>query len=82
MLQARRRSAFAGHALIMVGGVHCNFYPESSLTDFNADLAADGESEETILEILERGGRRDFAGIPGILWRDTGGGSAAIPPGR
>jgi anaerobic magnesium-protoporphyrin IX monomethyl ester cyclase len=38
------------------------------LTDFGADLAADGESEETILEILEHGSQRDFAGIPGILW--------------
>ena len=73
MLQARRQSAFAGHALIMVGGVHCNFYPESSLTDFGADLAAYGESEETILEILERGARRDFTGIPGILWRSPDG---------
>jgi hypothetical protein len=73
MLQARRESLFAEQALIMVGGVHCNFFPESSLTDFNADLAANGESEETILEILERGARRDFAGIPGILWRSPGG---------
>ena len=47
----------------MVGGVHCNFYPESSLADFGADLAAYGESEETILEILERGARRDFTGM-------------------
>ena len=43
MLQARRESLFAEQALIMVGGVHCNFFPESSLTDFNADLAANGE---------------------------------------
>ncbi|MGA2830165.1 MAG: cobalamin-dependent protein, partial [Streptosporangiaceae bacterium] len=73
MLQARRQSALAGHALIMVGGVHCNFYPGSSLADFGADLAAYGESEETILEILERGARRDFTGIPGILWRSPDG---------
>lgn len=71
MLRARRESSFADQSLIMVGGVHCNFYPESSLTDFGADLAAYGESEETILEILERGARRDFAQIPGILWRGS-----------
>lgn len=71
MLQARRESSFAEHALVMVGGVHCSFYPESSLIDFEADLAAYGESEETILEMLECGARRDFAGIPGILWRGT-----------
>jgi anaerobic magnesium-protoporphyrin IX monomethyl ester cyclase len=73
MLQARRQSTFADQALIMVGGVHCNFYPEASLADFSADLAAYGESEETILEILERGGRRDFTGIPGILWHGQDG---------
>jgi anaerobic magnesium-protoporphyrin IX monomethyl ester cyclase len=73
MLQARRQSAFARHALIMVGGVHCNFYPESSLADFSADVAAYGESEETILQILERGARQDFTGIPGILWRSPDG---------
>jgi radical SAM superfamily enzyme YgiQ (UPF0313 family) len=69
MLQARRDSSFAARALIMVGGVHCNFYPSSSLTDFDADLAADGESEETILEILDHAARRDFDAIPGIMWR-------------
>jgi B12 binding domain len=36
MLRARRESSFAEQALIMVGGVHCNFYPESSLADFGA----------------------------------------------
>ena len=69
MLQARRESSIAEQAMIMVGGVHCNFYPESSLTDFDADVAAVGESEETILDILENGARRSFASIPGILWR-------------
>src|SRR6188472_4381889 len=29
MLQARRRSVIRDDALVMVGGVHCNFYPES-----------------------------------------------------
>jgi len=29
MLQARRESLLAEQALIMVGGVHCNFFPES-----------------------------------------------------
>jgi radical SAM superfamily enzyme YgiQ (UPF0313 family) len=73
MLQARRESPLAAAALVMVGGVHCNFYPESSLTDFDASVAAYGESEDTILDILGRAGRREFAGIPGILWRDTDG---------
>ena len=73
MLQARRESLIAAAALVMVGGVHSNFYPESSLTDFGASLAAYGESEDTILDILERAERGEFGGIPGILWRDTNG---------
>jgi radical SAM superfamily enzyme YgiQ (UPF0313 family) len=72
MLAARRESAFADHALIMVGGVHANFYPDESLTDFGAHVVADGESEEIILRLLDRGTDRhkDFSGIPGIRWRD------------
>lgn len=73
MLQARRESPLAAAALVMVGGVHCNFYPESSLTDFDASVAACGESEDTILDILGRADRHEFGGIPGILWRDTDG---------
>lgn len=73
MLQARRESPLAAGALVMVGGVHCNFYPESSITDFGASVAAYGESEDTILDILGRARQREFAGIPGILWRDADG---------
>jgi hypothetical protein len=36
-------------------------------------VAAYGESEDTILDILGRAGRHEFGGIPGILWRDTDG---------
>ena len=73
MLQARRESPLAETALVMVGGVHCNFYPESSLTDFGASVAAYSESEDTILDILDRAGAHEFGGIPGILWRGTDG---------
>ncbi|MEY9839475.1 radical SAM protein [Streptacidiphilus sp. EB103A] len=69
MLNARRRSAIREDALVMVGGVHCNFYPDSSLRDFDAHVAADGESEETILAILEHY-RAGLASVPGILYRD------------
>jgi anaerobic magnesium-protoporphyrin IX monomethyl ester cyclase len=69
MLQARRESEFADNSLIMVGGVHCNFYPESSLADFDADLASYGESDETIIEILDRAGSRTFTSVSGVMWR-------------
>src|SRR2546423_52144 len=34
MLEARDQSAIRDDALVMVGGVHCNFYPRESLCDF------------------------------------------------
>ncbi|PRY34328.1 B12-binding domain-containing radical SAM protein [Umezawaea tangerina] len=72
MLEARWLSAIRQDALVMVGGVHCNFYPESSLADFDAHVASTGESEETILEILGRAATKRFEGVPGLLWRDGG----------
>lgn len=73
MLQCRRESEFTDGTLVMVGGVHCNFFPESSLADFEADLASYSESDETIVEILGRAASRDFTSIPGIIWRGHGG---------
>jgi radical SAM superfamily enzyme YgiQ (UPF0313 family) len=72
MLDARRRARIRADALIMVGGVHANFYPEQSLTDFSAHVGAAGESEETILDILGRANTRRFDGVPGVLWCDGG----------
>jgi len=68
MAAARRAAQIRKDALVMVGGVHCNFYPESSLLDFAADVAADGESEETIIDVLDHADSRDFATVPGVLW--------------
>jgi radical SAM superfamily enzyme YgiQ (UPF0313 family) len=72
MLDARRRARIRADALVMVGGVHANFYPEQSLIDFSAHVGAAGESEETILGILGRAGTRRFDGVPGVLWCDGG----------
>ncbi|WNI15459.1 B12-binding domain-containing radical SAM protein [Actinacidiphila sp. ITFR-21] len=70
MLRARRQSAIRDDALVMVGGVHCNFYPESSLRDFQAHVATDGESEETILALLDQHRGGSPANVPGILYLD------------
>ncbi|MEU3456751.1 radical SAM protein [Micromonospora sp. NPDC006766] len=69
MLAARNAARIRAGALIMVGGVHCNFYPEMSLTDFRADVAAIGESEESILEVLSHAAEKRFDGVAGVLWR-------------
>ena len=73
MLEARQESLIRQDAMILVGGVHCNFYPEMSLIDFKADVASYGESEETIVQILDRINGRWFAGIDGVVWRKPDG---------
>jgi anaerobic magnesium-protoporphyrin IX monomethyl ester cyclase len=70
MREARDRSCIRDDALVMVGGVHCNFYPEQSIRDFRAHVGTDGESEETILEILDRADTRRFDGVAGVRWWD------------
>ncbi|MBB5154932.1 B12-binding domain-containing radical SAM protein [Saccharopolyspora phatthalungensis] len=72
MLQARMSSTIRDDALVMVGGVHCNFYPRDSIRDFRAHVATDGESEESILEILDRAAGKSFAGVAGAWWYDNG----------
>lgn len=69
MREARDRSVIRDDALIMVGGVHCNFYPLDTIRDFRAHVAADGESEETILEILDRVESKQFDDVAGVHWR-------------
>ncbi len=72
MLAARNQSQFHEDALIMVGGVHCNFYPEMSLRDFRAHVASYGESEETICQIIQQKGKKSFEGIKGVMWYKDG----------
>ncbi|MGH3751873.1 MAG: B12-binding domain-containing radical SAM protein [Pseudonocardiaceae bacterium] len=69
MREARDQSVIRDDALIMVGGVHCNFYPLDTIRDFRAHVAADGESEETILEILDRVESKQFDDVAGVHWR-------------
>ncbi|MGH3852809.1 MAG: B12-binding domain-containing radical SAM protein [Pseudonocardiaceae bacterium] len=69
MREAREQSVIREDALVMVGGVHCNFYPLNTIKDFRAHVAADGESEETILEILDRVDTKRFDDVAGVYWR-------------
>jgi len=70
MRETRERSSIRNDALVMVGGVHCNFYPRESLADFRAHVATDGESEESVLEILDRAEGKRFDDVAGVLWCD------------
>jgi len=70
MREARERSSIRDDALVMIGGVHCNFYPQESIADFRAHVATDGESEETISGILQRAEDKTFHDLAGVLWYD------------
>ncbi len=72
MRHARDEAMIREDALVMVGGVHCNFYPRDSIRDFRAHVAVDGESEESILEILGRAGTKRFDGVSGAWWYNNG----------
>lgn len=72
MLQARATAVVDAQTLVMVGGVHANFYPRECLVDFDADVVSYGESDETILELVVRAHTRQFGDIPGLMWRDRG----------
>jgi radical SAM superfamily enzyme YgiQ (UPF0313 family) len=72
MKKARFTSLYFGDPLLMVGGVHVNFYPEKSLADFEVDVAGIGECEETILELLATGKKRAFSAILGVAYPRNG----------
>lgn len=69
----RQTSTFKPGALIMVGGVHANFFPEMTLADFDADVVCFDEGEEAILEILTHSVDRDFSSILGVCYRSSTG---------
>lgn len=63
----------------MVGRVHANFYPRDSLEDFAAHVVSVGESEETILEIVNHQTDRNFSGIPGVMFHNETGALQSTP---
>jgi len=73
MAAARTHSQIDPGTFVMVGGVHANFYPDEALRDFDADVVCEGESEETILEVLDRAATgRPVRGIAGTRWLKDG----------
>jgi radical SAM superfamily enzyme YgiQ (UPF0313 family) len=62
-------------ATVVVGGPHASALGKELLAHHPAiDLVSEGESEETLLEILDRrAAGKPLNGIPGALWRATDG---------
>lgn len=67
--KTRFGSLYSPNTLVMVGGVHPNFYPEQTLNELNPDVVAIGEAENTIIEILEQYVTRDFSKIKGVCFK-------------
>lgn len=68
--EARFNSLYSGDPLIMVGGVHSNFYPEETLLDLRPHVVGVGEGEITILELLEEHRARRFNRVLGVCYLD------------
>jgi len=57
---------------LILGGPHCNFFPEQALRDHHADVCVQGEGEYIIgplVEVLE--GKRNPSSIPGLVYRQN-----------
>lgn len=64
----RYQSRYAADPLILVGGVHPNFYPEQTLLDIQPHAVGIGEGEQTLLELLDRADTRRFDDVDGICY--------------
>ncbi|MET9291000.1 radical SAM protein [Streptomyces sp. NPDC003077] len=68
----RHHSRYANDPLVLVGGVHPNFYPEQTLLDLAPHAVGVGEGEETFLHLLSRAESRRFDDIAGICFLHEG----------
>jgi radical SAM superfamily enzyme YgiQ (UPF0313 family) len=64
----RAASRYDGDPLIMVGGVHPNFYPEQTLVDIAPHVVGIGEGEDTLLDLLSQARTRRFDQVPGVCY--------------
>lgn len=67
---------------VIIGGPHCSFYPEKSLSDLpSADISVEGEGEQVILAIIEAlHGTKPLSDIAGIRYRKNGEIKVGKPP--
>jgi len=84
MLRDAERASAVAHetnpqALVIWGGPHATVLPDETLARPHVDAVAIGEGEDTMLELVQRGG--DPTGIAGI-WHKTAGGSIVRNPPR
>jgi radical SAM superfamily enzyme YgiQ (UPF0313 family) len=76
---ARRDSVYGDDPLIMVGGVHPNFYPEATLADIRPHVVGVGEGEDTFLELLDQAHTRRFDQVDGVYYLSANGPTRTRP---
>jgi radical SAM superfamily enzyme YgiQ (UPF0313 family) len=73
MMIAQKIKQFAPDIPLILGGPHCNFFPEQSLRSHQADICVRGEGEYIIgplLDALE--GKHSLSAIPGLVYQQNG----------
>lgn len=56
---------------LLLGGPHCNFFPEQSLRTHHADICVKGEGEYIIGPVIEAlEGKQSLSSIPGLVYRE------------
>lgn len=77
--RSRRDSVYGDDPLIMVGGVHPNFYPEATLADIRPHVVGVGEGEDTFLELLDQAHTRRFDQVDGVCYLGVNGPARTRP---
>ncbi len=69
----RFESVYKDNAVILIGGVHSNFYPIETLSDIKPDVVVFGEGEEAFVEILDAiSVGRSLSRVKGLYYFDNG----------
>jgi len=67
---AKKIRQYAPDIPLILGGPHCNFFPEQALRDHHADICVRGEGEYIIGPVVEAlEGKRDLSTIPGLVYQ-------------
>ncbi len=70
---AEKIKQFSPDVPLLIGGPHCNFFPEQTLRSHHADICVQGEGEFIIgplVEALEA--ERSLSSIPGLVYQQNG----------
>ena len=62
------------NAIIVLGGPHCEMFPEYAMAMDNVDAIVIGDGEQAFLEIIQRvDNGEDFSKISGLWWKNAAG---------